>query len=88
MKYVKVMFSDESRYNNFKYKVGEVNESLTWNPRALTPKEMGGLNYANVESILRYLHNGDTIYDVIVPKYSKPGDRIYLKGLGWNLAIL
>ena len=24
------------------------------------------------------------VYDVIVPKYSKPGDRIYLDGLGWN----
>ena len=24
------------------------------------------------------------IYDVIIPKYSKPGDRIYLDGLGWN----
>ena len=24
------------------------------------------------------------IYDVIIPKYSKPGDMIYLDGLGWN----
>ena len=24
------------------------------------------------------------IYDVVIPKYSKPGDRIYLDGLGWN----
>lgn len=24
------------------------------------------------------------VYDVIIPKYSKPGDRIYLDGLGWN----
>ena len=24
------------------------------------------------------------VYDVVVPKYSKPGDRIYLEGLGWN----
>jgi DnaJ-class molecular chaperone len=24
------------------------------------------------------------IYDVVVPKYSKPGDKIYLEGLGWN----
>ena len=24
------------------------------------------------------------VYDVVVPKYSKPGDRIYLNGLGWN----
>lgn len=24
------------------------------------------------------------VYDVVVPKYSKPGDKIYLDGLGWN----
>ena len=24
------------------------------------------------------------VYDVVIPKYSKPGDRIYLEGLGWN----
>ena len=24
------------------------------------------------------------VYDVVVPKCSKPGDRIYLDGLGWN----
>ena len=28
------------------------------------------------------LHSG--VYDVIVPQYSKPGDMIYLDGLGWN----
>ena len=24
------------------------------------------------------------VYDVVIQKHSKPGDRIYLKGLGWN----
>ena len=24
------------------------------------------------------------VYDVVIPKYSKPGNRIYLEGLGWN----
>ena len=24
------------------------------------------------------------VYDVVIPKYSKPGDMIYLDGLGWN----
>ena len=24
------------------------------------------------------------VYDVVVPKYSKPGDKIYLYGFGWN----
>lgn len=68
MKYLKVMFSDESRYNGFKYKIGKVNCAPFWNPSAKSPEEMGGLNFANEQSILRYLHNGDTIYDVDIPK--------------------
>ena len=67
MKYVKVMFSSESRYNGFQYKVGKVNIAPHWNPLAKTPEEMGGLNFSNEENILRYLHNGDTIYDVEIP---------------------
>ena len=61
------MFSKESRYNNFHYKIDEVNLAPNWNPGAKTPEEMGGLNFSNEENILRYLHNGDTIYDVEVP---------------------
>ena len=68
MKYLKVMFSSTSRYNDFKYKIGEINYAPTWNPNATTPEEMGGLNYSNEENILRYLHNGDTIYDVEIPE--------------------
>ena len=68
MKFLKVMFSSESRYNNFKYKIGEINYAPTWNPKGTTPEEMGGLNYSNEESIIRYLHNGDTIYDVEIPE--------------------
>lgn len=68
MTYLKVMFSHESRYNNFQYKIGEINYAPSWNPNALIPEEMGGLNFSNEENILRYLHNGDTIYDVEIPK--------------------
>ena len=68
MKYVKVMFFNESRYNNFQYKIGEINYAPFWNPNATTPEEMGGLNFSNEENILRYLHNGDTIYDVEIPE--------------------
>ena len=67
MKYLKVMFSSESRYNNFKYKIGEINYAPSWNPNATTPEEMGGLNFSNEENIIRYLHNGDTLYDVEIP---------------------
>lgn len=68
MKYLKVMFSDESRYNNFQYRVDEVNCAPSWNPSAKTPEEMGGLNFSDEKHIIRYLHNGDTIYDVEVPE--------------------
>lgn len=68
MKYLKVMFSSESRYNNFQYKIGEINYAPSWNPKGTTAEEMGGLNFSNEENILRYLHNGDTIYDVEIPE--------------------
>ena len=67
MEYLKVMFLDKSRYSEFKYNVDDVTVALQWNPKANTPKEMGGLNFSNEKNILRWLHNGDTIYDVEVP---------------------
>ena len=68
MKYLKVMFSDKSRYNDFEYKVNEINVAPYWNKEAKTPEEMGGLNYSNEENILRWIHNGNTIYEVEVPE--------------------
>ena len=68
MKFVKVIFSDKSRYNSFQYQIDKVNIAPHWNKDAKTPEEMGGLNYSNEENILRYLHNGDIIYDVEVPE--------------------
>lgn len=68
MKYLKVIFSNTSRYNSFQYKIGEVNYAPFWNPTATTPKEMGGLNFSDEENIIRYLHNGDIIYDVEIPE--------------------
>ena len=52
MKYVKVMFSNESRYNGFQYKIGEENVASYWNPLAKTPEEMGGLNFSNEDNII------------------------------------
>ena len=68
MKYLKVMFSNKSRYNNFQYKIGEINYAPFWNSKAKTPEDMGGLNFSNEGNIIRYLHNGDTIYDVEIPE--------------------
>lgn len=67
-KYVKVMFGTTSgAKSDFEYKLNEVNISNNWNPEAQNGKDFGGFNYADEKCILRWLHRGDTIYDVEVP---------------------
>lgn len=67
-KYVKVMFGTTSgAKKDFEYKLNEVNISNNWNPKGKSGKEFGGFNYASEECILRWLHRGNTIYDVEVP---------------------
>ncbi len=69
MKYVKVMFGDKSGADSeFQYKIGEVNVANNWYPNAKTGREFGGFNYTTEDCILRWLHRGDTIYDVLVPE--------------------
>lgn len=68
-KFVKVMFGTTSgAKSDFKYKIDEVNISSNWNPTAESGKDFGGFNYCSEECILRWLHRGDTIYDVELPK--------------------
>ena len=66
-KYVRVMDGKKSNANGFKYKLDEINVADNWNPNADNPKEMGGFNFSTEDKILRWLHRGDTIYDVKVP---------------------
>ncbi len=66
-KYVRVMDGLTSNAGGFEYKLDEVNVASTWNPNSLDPKEMGGFNFGTEDKILRWLHRGDTIYDVIIP---------------------
>lgn len=67
-KFVKVMYGTTSgAKSDFKYKINEVNISEHWNPIAENGKDFGGFNYCSEECILRWLHRGDTIYDVKVP---------------------
>jgi len=66
MKYVKVMFGNKGA--NFEYKIGEVNVATIWNPEAEKGRDFGGFNYAAEDCILRWLHRGDTIYDVEIPE--------------------
>ena len=46
-KYLKVMFDDISSANNdLKYKINEVNIDNNFNPKASSPKDMGGFNFS------------------------------------------
>ncbi len=65
-KFLKVMFGNKGA--NYEYKIGEVNIANNWNPKATSGKDFGGFNYTTETCILRWLHRGDTIYDVEVPK--------------------
>ena len=67
MKYVRVMDGLKSNANGFEYKLDEINIAKKWNPNSLDPKETGGFNFGTEDKILRWLHRGDTIYDVIIP---------------------
>ncbi len=67
-KYVRVMDGLKSNANGFQYKLNEVNNANHWNRNADNPKEMGGFNFSTEDKILRWLHRGDTIYDVEIPK--------------------
>lgn len=67
-KYVRVMDGIKSNAGGFEYKIDEVNIANIWNPTEKEPEQMGGFNFGTEDKILRWLHRGDTIYDVIVPK--------------------
>lgn len=66
-KYVKVMFGINSGAGDFQYEIGRLNVAIIWNPKAKSGKEFGGFNFSTEEKILRWLHRGDTIYDVEIP---------------------
>lgn len=66
-KYVRVMDGLKSNAGGFEYKLNENNIANVWNPNTYNPKEMGGFNFSTTDKILRWLHRGDTIYDVIIP---------------------
>ena len=67
MKYVRVMDGLKSNAGGFNYKLDEVNISEHWDTSTLEPEKMGGFNFCTEDKILRWLHRGDTLYDVIVP---------------------
>ncbi len=66
IQYVKVMF--ENKEANYEYQIDKVNIANNWNPSAKNGREFGGFNFSTEDKIIRWLHRGDTIYDVIIPK--------------------
>lgn len=68
MKYVRVVNGVNSHANGYEFKIGEVNIADKWNPKANNPEEFGGFNFSTEDKILRYLHRGDTIYEVEIPE--------------------
>ena len=68
MKYVRVMDGLKSNAGGFEYKLDEINIANNWNPNTDDPKEMGGFNFGVEDKILRWLHRGDTLYDVVIPE--------------------
>ena len=67
-KYVRVMDGLKSNAGGFEYKLDEINITNNWNPNEKEPDKMGGFNFGTEDKILRWLHRGDTIYDVIIPE--------------------
>ena len=68
IKYVRVMDGLKSNAGGFEYKLDEINVAEKLNPENINPEEMGGFNFGTEDKILRWLHRGDTIYDVIIPE--------------------
>ena len=66
-KYVRVMDGLKSNAGGFEYKLDEINIANTWNPSEKEPELMGGFNFGTEDKILRWLHRGDTIYNVVIP---------------------
>ena len=67
-KFIRVMDGLKSNAGGFEYKLDEINIAKTWNSKEVEPEKMGGFNFGTEDKILRWLHRGDTIYDVIIPE--------------------
>lgn len=68
MRFVRVMDGLKSNAGGFDYKLDEVNKADNWDPTQEDPKEMGGFNFCDESKLLRWLHRGNTLYDVIIPE--------------------
>ena len=66
--YLKMMFGENSGADSsVRYQIGKVNVASHLDPTAKSGKDFGGFNFSQESKIIRWLHRGDTLYDVIVP---------------------
>lgn len=70
-KYVRVMDGTKSNAGGFEYKIDQINIATNWNPNEVEPEKMGGFNFGSEDKILRWLHRGNTLYDVLIPEDSE-----------------
>ena len=67
-KFVRVMEGTKSNAGQFEFKINEVNVSVVWDPTETDGDKFGGFNFSTEDKILRWIHRGDTLYDVIIPE--------------------
>ena len=67
-KFVRVINGVNSHASGYEFKIDKVNIADRWDPLANNPADFGGFNFSTENKILRFLHRGDTLYDVIVPE--------------------
>ena len=67
MKYLRVMNGLKSNAGGFEYKLDEINIAEVWDTSTMEPEKMGGFNFCTEDKMLRWIHRGDTVYDVIIP---------------------
>lgn len=67
-KYIKLMDGTKSNAGGFEIKLNEIVIADKWDTATFDPKIMGGFNFSTDEKILRWIHRGDTVYDVELPE--------------------
>lgn len=77
VQYLKVMFGEKSGADSsVHYEIGHVNVAQNWNPQAKSGKDFGGFNFSAESKIIRWLHRGDTLYDVEIPSDAEVVDVV------------
>lgn len=62
------MNGDRSHTSGYQFQIGDVNVASFWNPTSDNHKDFGGFYFSTEEKVLRWIHRGDTLYDVELPE--------------------